>query len=422
MPGVERVSLDELLGAPTSSPCTCRWRAATSGLIGARELRLMRPGSILVNTSRGGVSTRRALLSALRDGHLAGAGIDVFEREPPRGSALLELAQRRRLAARRGHQRRHPAGDARDGRALGARRARRTRAGRPPQPAGAAQRAPVSGRPLRVGIAGAGIGLRYARSFQAVPGVEVAALCAATTRTAGPAAEELGIGAVHTSYEEMLGAHELDIAVVATPNDLHREQTLAAVERGLHVVCDKPLAMDAGQARADARRRGRRGRAPARAVLAALRARRCARPASCWPATRSASRSSATCAGTTSASATRTGRGAGSSRARGPGSGAIANLGPHVVDLVELLAGPLVAVSAGAALSVRERDGGRPRRRGHRRRHRPAGQRRAGLVPGQLGRLGPPHPALGLGALRPGRARAAPSRRAGTARSRSASR
>lgn len=47
------------------------------------------------------------------------------------------------------------------------------------------------------------------------------------------------------------------------------------------------------------------------------------------------------------------------SRARA-GAGAIANLGPHVVDLVELLGGPLIDVSAGTALSVRERDGGIP--------------------------------------------------------------
>jgi predicted dehydrogenase len=47
------------------------------------------------------------------------------------------------------------------------------------------------------------------------------------------------------------------------------------------------------------------------------------------------------------------------SRARA-GSGAIANLGPHVVDLAELLAGPLVEVSAGTALSVPDRPGGRP--------------------------------------------------------------
>lgn len=102
----------------------------------------------------------------------------------------------------------------------------------------------------RVGIAGAGIGVRYARSFQTVPGVEVVALCAASRERSEPAARELGIPAVYTSFDAMLAECALDVAVVATPNDLHHSQTLAAIEAGAHVVCDKPLALDSAQARA----------------------------------------------------------------------------------------------------------------------------------------------------------------------------
>jgi D-3-phosphoglycerate dehydrogenase len=53
------------------------------GLLGARELGLMRPGSVLVQAARGGVVDEGALVEALRDGPLAGAGIDVFGEEPP---------------------------------------------------------------------------------------------------------------------------------------------------------------------------------------------------------------------------------------------------------------------------------------------------------------------------------------------------
>jgi len=55
----------------------------TRGLLGHRELASMRPGSILIQTSRGGVVDEDALVDALRSGHLAGAGIDVYQTEPP---------------------------------------------------------------------------------------------------------------------------------------------------------------------------------------------------------------------------------------------------------------------------------------------------------------------------------------------------
>ena len=55
---------------------------ATSGMIGEGELRLMRPGSYLINNSRGTVVDLDALAKALRDGHLAGAALDVFPVEP----------------------------------------------------------------------------------------------------------------------------------------------------------------------------------------------------------------------------------------------------------------------------------------------------------------------------------------------------
>ncbi len=65
----------------------------THHLIGAAELRRMRPTAFLINTSRGPVVDEAALVDALREGRLAGAGLDVYEREPQLHPGLRELRQ-----------------------------------------------------------------------------------------------------------------------------------------------------------------------------------------------------------------------------------------------------------------------------------------------------------------------------------------
>jgi phosphoglycerate dehydrogenase-like enzyme len=64
---------------------------STHQLIGRRELGLMRPNAILVNTARGGVVDEVALIEALEAGRIRGAGLDVFDQEPPRSQRLLAL-------------------------------------------------------------------------------------------------------------------------------------------------------------------------------------------------------------------------------------------------------------------------------------------------------------------------------------------
>ncbi len=64
---------------------------ATYHLLDARRLRLLPPGALVVNTARGPLIDEAALVDALRDAHLGGAGLDVFEREPQVHSGLLEL-------------------------------------------------------------------------------------------------------------------------------------------------------------------------------------------------------------------------------------------------------------------------------------------------------------------------------------------
>ncbi|MDH3753995.1 MAG: phosphoglycerate dehydrogenase [Acidimicrobiia bacterium] len=89
--GTELVSLDELLARSDVVSLHVPLLPETSGLIGARELALMRPTAVLVNTARGRIVDEPALADALRRGQLAGAALDAFAEEPPFDSELLEL-------------------------------------------------------------------------------------------------------------------------------------------------------------------------------------------------------------------------------------------------------------------------------------------------------------------------------------------
>jgi (S)-sulfolactate dehydrogenase len=80
--GVSRVSLDEVLRTSDVVTLHCPLTPATRRLIGAERIALMRRGSVLINTARGGIVDEAALAAALHSGQLAGAAIDVFEHEP----------------------------------------------------------------------------------------------------------------------------------------------------------------------------------------------------------------------------------------------------------------------------------------------------------------------------------------------------
>ena len=92
---VERGDLDTLLRESDVVTLHVILTRETHHMIGERELGLMKPSAILLNTSRGPVIDEKALVTALRNETIAGAGLDVFEVEPlPMDSPLREMDER----------------------------------------------------------------------------------------------------------------------------------------------------------------------------------------------------------------------------------------------------------------------------------------------------------------------------------------
>ena len=86
-------SLDELLGMADVVSLHAPLTDETRGMIGRAELRLMKPASFLINSGRGKLVDQDELIRALKEGVIAGAGVDAHEPEPlPKDSPLIELS------------------------------------------------------------------------------------------------------------------------------------------------------------------------------------------------------------------------------------------------------------------------------------------------------------------------------------------
>ncbi|WP_266080434.1 Gfo/Idh/MocA family protein [Haladaptatus caseinilyticus] len=105
---------------------------------------------------------------------------------------------------------------------------------------------------LRVGVIGGGfIGTTVGQEFEEDPRSTVVAIADVSEPARDEAGDTLyvGQGSRYEDYVEMLDAEELDAVLIGTPHAFHYEQTMAALDDGLHVLCDKPLTTDRDKAR-----------------------------------------------------------------------------------------------------------------------------------------------------------------------------
>jgi len=116
---------------------------------------------------------------------------------------------------------------------------------------------------IRVGIAGAGFvtARGHIPAYRRLRNVSVEAICDPNIERARTVATEFGIPDVYADYDEMLAKTGLDLVSVGSPNRFHASQAIAALERGCHVYCEKPMALTVAEATAmadAARKAGRK--------------------------------------------------------------------------------------------------------------------------------------------------------------------
>jgi len=102
---------------------------------------------------------------------------------------------------------------------------------------------------IRVGVIGLGMGRHHIAGYQTHPDAEVVAIADLDEARLAEIGDQYGVPNRYATAEEMLAGEALDVVSVATPNKFHRSLTVAALEAGCHVLCEKPMALNAAEAR-----------------------------------------------------------------------------------------------------------------------------------------------------------------------------
>lgn len=111
-------------------------------------------------------------------------------------------------------------------------------------------RPPFGDRTVRVGVVGAGFGARvHIPAFRSIDGVDVVALCDTDALRLSAVVEEHQLPLAFSDYGQMLESGAIDAVALAAPPDIHHTMAVAAIEAGLHILCEKPMAVSAAEAR-----------------------------------------------------------------------------------------------------------------------------------------------------------------------------
>jgi len=102
--------------------------------------------------------------------------------------------------------------------------------------------------PLKVAVIGTGMGRYHMKEFVESPNVKLAAVCDLNRQEATQFARQYGCKTVVTDYHDLWKVPNLDAISIAVPNYLHAPIAIEALERGLHVLCEKPMATSLGDA------------------------------------------------------------------------------------------------------------------------------------------------------------------------------
>ncbi|MFX0202419.1 MAG: Gfo/Idh/MocA family protein [Candidatus Hodarchaeota archaeon] len=105
------------------------------------------------------------------------------------------------------------------------------------------------GKKIRVAVVGGNFGEKHIQGFQQCPEIEVWAICRRQQELAKQLSQRYQIERYYTDFDEMIQSQDIDVVSLAVPNYLHYPMTMSALDHGKHVICEKPLALDLGQAK-----------------------------------------------------------------------------------------------------------------------------------------------------------------------------